>query len=631
MTTTTEIKKIKKKGPIRFEAIIPITIICGVSYFYFHYYFDSHIKKIVEYVGTQGNGAEVNVGSIRTSFIKGSFTLNKLEITDKENPKLNSLEIEQMNFKFMWDALLRMKFVVDDASITNIQIQSPRKYPGKVLPPEPAKPSKINEIQDQVFAQIKNKYSDNMLGDIVTLLDGGDFAGQIDQIREALKSETRVKEMISDVKSKKEFWDSKVKDLSDTSKIKKIENQIKAISKEKNFLKQVQEAKKVADDFKEVEKQYKDIQESSKKLKTEVQTLVSYPSEIQNLVKEDIDSLKNRFSIPEIDFKDMAMHLFAGEFAGHIAKARKYQAMAKQYIPEKKEEEVIIPPPRSEGKSYKFPITTSYPLFWLKRAAISSKGNANSYSGDLSGELTNVTTEPKHIRKPVVLDLRGNFPASKIMGVKTIVTLDHTKEISKQSALIEVGSFQVPEKMFVNNEKLKFGFLNASATSQIKAEMSQGEIQISWNSKLMHPNFLVETKAKLAKEMMTNILSSIQVITIDGSARGPFNKLDMNIQSNLGEELSQGFKREISAKVELAQNKINQLVEEKIKAPQAELTKLLGENTQNLTSLNGVQDFYSKNKDRISKEIKKLTSGNSKQQIDNLKEQGKKLLKGFKI
>jgi uncharacterized protein (TIGR03545 family) len=630
MTNKTE-KTIKKKGPIRFEAIIPISIIGAAAYFYFNYYFDSHIKKAIEYVGTQGNGAEVNVGSVRISFINGSFTLRNLEVTDKENPKLNTLEIAEINFKFMWDALLRMKFVVDDASITNIQIQSPRKYPGRVLPPEPAKPSKINEIQDQVFAQVKNKYSNNMLGDMVTLLEGGDVGSQIDQIRETLKSEARAKEMIAEVKTKKEFWDTKVKELSDTSKIKKIEGQIKLISKEKNFLKQVQEAKKVADDFKEIEKQYKAIQASSKQLKSEVQTLVTYPNEIQNLVKEDIEALKNRFSIPEVDFKDMAMHLFAGEFAGHIAKARKYQAMAKQYIPEKKEEEVIIPPPRSEGKNYKFPITTSYPLFWLKRAAISSKGNTNSYSGDLSGELTNVTTEPKHIRKPVVLDLRGNFPASKIMGVKTMITLDHTKEISKQSALIEVGSFEVPEKIFVNSEKLKFGFLNARATSQIKAELSQGEISINWNSRLLKPNFLVDTKIKLAKEMLTNILSNLQEISINGSANGPFNKLDMRIESNLGDELSQGFKREISAKVELAQNKLNQIVEEKIKAPQAELTKLLGENSQNLTSLNGVEDFYNKNKDRISKEIKKLTSGNSKQQIDNLKDQGKKLLKGIKF
>lgn len=81
MTNTLE-KKVKKKGPIRFEAIIPVTIISLLSFVYFSFYFDLHLKNLFEYIGTQANGAEVNVGSVNTSFIKGSFSLNKLEVTD---------------------------------------------------------------------------------------------------------------------------------------------------------------------------------------------------------------------------------------------------------------------------------------------------------------------------------------------------------------------------------------------------------------------------------------------------------------------------------------------------------------------------------------------------------------------
>jgi uncharacterized protein (TIGR03545 family) len=160
---TIEKKIPKKKGPIRFEAIIPVLLLSGLTFGYFSYYFDSHLKTLFEYVGTLANGAEVNVDSVKTSFIKGSFDLNRLQVTDKEIPAQNSLEIENIHFKYLWDALLRMKFVVDDASINNIQISKPRSKPGKVLPPEPAKPSKLNEIQIEVISQIKNKYGKNVL------------------------------------------------------------------------------------------------------------------------------------------------------------------------------------------------------------------------------------------------------------------------------------------------------------------------------------------------------------------------------------------------------------------------------------------------------------------------------------
>ncbi len=59
---TKEVKTPKKKGPIRFEAIIPVLVLSLLTFAYFSYYFDRHLKSLIEYVGTQGNGAEVNVG-----------------------------------------------------------------------------------------------------------------------------------------------------------------------------------------------------------------------------------------------------------------------------------------------------------------------------------------------------------------------------------------------------------------------------------------------------------------------------------------------------------------------------------------------------------------------------------------
>jgi uncharacterized protein (TIGR03545 family) len=622
-----EVKPSKKKGPIRFEAIVPVLILSGITFAYTSYYFDHHLKSLFEYVGTLANGAEVNVDSVKTSFIKGSFDLNRLQVTDKEKPSLNTLEIENIHFKYLWDALLRMKFVVEDASINNIQLAKPRAKPGHVLPPEPAKPSKLNEIQLQVISQVKNKYGKNVLGDVALLLEGGDMQGQVEKIREELKSEARIKAMLTDVNTKKEFWDGKIKKLSDTGKLKSIEAEIQTISKQKNILEQAKGVQKLSELLKDVNKQYTEVQAASKQLQAEVNTVAGYPKEIEELVKEDIASLKDRFAIPQIDFKDMAMHLFAGEFAEYIAKARKYQALAEQYIPEKKEKDEIIPHKRAQGKNYQFPITKGYPLFWLKRAAISSKGTENSYSGNLSGELTNVTTSPKSIGKPIVLDVKGNFPGAKVMGVEAMVKVDFTKEVSHQSAMVKVGSFVVPEKLFVEDEKMKFGFQNAIGSTTLKADLVQDKVSMSWQSVLNQPKFIVESKTKLAQEMLTNILNGIPMINIDGSASGTFKDLDLSISSNLGDELGNGFKREIGNKVAEAQAKIQTMIDEKINKPKNDLMAAIGGNKNNLSSLSNVGELYKKNEKRIKEEIEKLKKGGTK----GLQEQGKKLLKGFKF
>jgi uncharacterized protein (TIGR03545 family) len=622
-------KKNKKKGPIRLEAVVPVLILSILTFVYFSFYFDHHLKKLVEYVGTQANGAEVNVDSINTSFIKGSFLMNRLQVTNKELPKENILEIGNMHFQYLWDALIRLKFVVDDASISNIQIHKPRTSPGHVLPPEPAKPSKMNEIQNEVLAQVKNKYSGNVLGNLVTLLQGGDYKEQIEQIRGELKSEARVKEMLADVNTKKAFWDSKVKELGDTSKIKEIESEIQKIKEEKNFLKQVQSVPRLNELLKSVEKQYKEVEKSSTQLQGEVKILTQYPHELQSLVTEDVATLKDRFKIPKIDFKDMAMHLFAGEFGKYIADARKYQALAKQYIPKKKEnKDEVVPHKRLEGKLYHFPVTTGYPLFWLKRAAISSSGTAGSYSGNVSGELTNVTNAPKQIMKPIKLDLKGDFPSAKVSDVEMVLTIDHTHEAGKETALIKVGSFIVPERLFVNDDKMKFGFQNANGSSVINATLQDENVSMSWKSTLKNPKFIVETSSKLAKEIMDNVLNAIPAIHIDGSVSGTFKNLDMKISSNLGDELGSGFSREIGHKVDEAQAKLKAMVDEKINGPKNQLTAALNGNTANLSQLGNLQDFFKKNQGRLQEEINKLAKGGA---ADDIKDKAKKIFKGFKL
>ncbi|MGE3609011.1 MAG: TIGR03545 family protein [Bacteriovoracaceae bacterium] len=628
MSENTE-KKNKKKGPIRFEAIIPVLVLSTITFVYFSYYFDHHLKKLVEYVGTQANGAEVNVDSIRTSFIRGSFELNRLQVTNKEKPIQNILEIERMHFKYLWDALLRMKFVVEDASIENIQIYKPRKSPGDVLPPEPAKPSKLTQIQNEVIAQVKNKYSSNMLGDIISILEGGDYMSQVDQIRGSLKSEARVKEMLADLQSKKQSWTDKANKLSDTTKLKAVEAEVQSITSQKNILEQAKGIKRLTDLLKEVNDQYKEVQKASDDLKSEISTVTKYPQELQTLVTQDIAELKNHFAIPKLDFKDMAMHLFAGQFVQYIAEARKYQAMAKQYMPEKKnDEEPVIPHKRAQGENYHFPITTGYPLFWLKRAAISSKGTAESYSGNVSGELTNVTNAPAQIQRPLKLDLKGDFPTVQVNGVQAVFTLDHTQAISRIEALLKVASFAVPEKMFTETDKLKFGFLKATGSTTFNASLVEDQVNINWASSFNQPQFIVETPNKIAKEILTNTVNAIPVINLNGSATGTFTDLNLHISSNLADELSSGLQREIGNKITEAQNKITAMIDERINKPKADLMAQLGSTNQDLTKIENIKKLYKKNEANIKAEIERFKKNGG---IDGLKEKGKNLLKGIKF
>lgn len=621
-------KRKKAKGPIRYEAIIPVLIISALTFIYFSFYFDRHLKGLLEYAGTQINGAEVNIEDLDISFIRGNLTVRRVEVTNIEDNLRNTIEIERMNFKLVWDALLRMKFVVDDASIENIMFMSKRRRAGKVLPPSPAKPSKSEELQAELVGQVQKKYQGNVLENLITFLDGSSVDDQIKEIRGTLESEARINEMIKEIDSRKEFWDKELKTLSDDSTIKSIERKIQEISKEKNDLKKISMAKDISDDIKEINKRAQSIKERSKDLQSEVKKISNFPKEVESLVKKDTESLKNRFSIPSLDFKDLAFNLFAKDFIAHLTTFRKYSEVAKQYIPEKKEatqDERVVPKKRREGETYHFPITTGYPLVWLKHASISSKGTDGSYIGDVKGKLTDVTSDPKLINKATILDLTGNFPTTHLLGVKALFALHHHVPESFQQAFLQVNEFKLANKLFVNEKDKKFGINEALGTSTIKARIQDNNIDMSWLSHFNEPKYVVDLNTKSGNQTLTRILNNIPIISLEAHAKGPFSKLDLDMKSNLGDELAKGLKNELTNQIQSAESKINSLIDEKIKGPQKELLGKVNLSSEQLKSLNNLEALYKKYEKQLQNELKKVQGG----QGEKIKEQGKKLLKGL--
>ncbi|MFY7993396.1 MAG: TIGR03545 family protein [Bacteriovoracaceae bacterium] len=631
MTTN---KAKKKKGPIRVEVILPVGILCAITYGYFTYYFDKHLKDGIEWAGTQGVGAEVNVSSVKTSFISGSFELNKLEVTNKEKPSHNTVEIGQMKFKFLWDALLRAKFVVEDASILTIQMDTKRARPGKVIPPPPPSDnSMMAKLQNQVIAQAKDRFKDNVLGDVIALAEGVNYQEQIEKLRDQLKTETRINEMLVEVNTKKEYWDGEIKRLSDPSVFEEIQKKYKELEQEKNFVEQVKKVPELVKLADKAKKQIEEVQKSAKNLQGEVQKITNYPNEVQALVKEDIANLQGHFKIPKLDFSDFSSMLFGTDLMNYVVQAKKYQAIAKQYMPEKKkEEEKIIPPQRDVGKTYNFPITKGYPLFWLKNAGISSKSTEGEFAGDFSGTLTNVTTSPKIVGIPTVLDLKGDLKAKNINGVQLKVTLDHTKMKPKQMLEMRVASFPIPEKMLSNSADFTFGLKESKAKVDFSATLYDESLDIRWLNTLNSPNYVVESKNKMIQELVSNVVNKIPVVNLDARAYGTWSNIRWSLKSNLGEDLASGLKLEIGKKVDEAKVKLESFINEKVLAKKTELlTQVNSTKTKYEGELKKILAKGDEQKKKIEEEVQKAQKKATGGATDKLKEQGKKLLKGFKL
>lgn len=648
-------KQKKKQGPIRTGLVIALVVFGALGWAYGKFLFDSNMKSLVELVGTSVNGAEVNVGSIQTSLFGGSFELQNLQVTDKERPERNLVQIGAIKFHFIWDALLRAKFVVDESSIQDIQLYSPRQRPGKVTPPDEAKKDggknkQLAELEQAVLDQGKKEFEGNALGDVANLLDGGDPADQLKSIKDELYTEKKIREYEEMIKAKEEGWKKDLEQLKQVDELKGVAKDLKSFKfNKKRPDKSLKELSKI---LKSSKTKVKSFEEAYKRLKGDIKQFNISPQQIDQWVQQDKEALKNRFKIPEINVGDLSKQLFAKMFLSKLGSYRKYVEMAREYMPPSKDEKIAKA--KAEGKTdaeikemlaekkpkthvrrggsnYKFPITTGYPLFWLKKSVISSKSTDSQTSGDVEGIFTNFTTDPKVVGKVASINLRGDFPHQKVQGVKALITIDRLQSVPKETVVASVQSYPVGEQLFSKSEKLKFGFKQAQGQLSLNLISTEGRVESELINYFSNVDYIVDSSSSTVKEMFTNVANGVGRISVNALATGSWEDLDWKIKSNLGDRLSQGLKAEVQAKINAAKAKVDKLIQDKIGGKKdALMSKVNAVKSKVTGQLDSKKKEVDRLKNKVAGDVKSKEKEGKSAGKTKAKKAGKKLLKKFK-
>lgn len=580
----------KAKGPIRTGALVPSLILIFLVWAYFFFFFDHHLKAGMEYGLTRVNGAEVDIGSVRTSFWKASIGIYDIEVTDKEKPEQNIVKVGTIHFGMLWDALLRGKAVIEDASILDIQPWVKRKHPGYVVPPPPpAAPGLLAKAQEQVLKQTQAQFNGNFLGDIADVVSGTDPKDQLKNIQGELKSQARALELEKELTNKKAEWEKRIKDLPKPAEIQAIEQKIKALNmSSKNPVEIAKNLKQAKEILGEAQAKIKLVNDTQGQLTGDVQKYTNAVADLEKLAAQDVADLQTRLKIPSIDPKAFSTQLFMGQIEKRMTGLRKYIEIARKYMPPKKsraqmaaekkaaKENELLPPARGKGITYHFPITTGYPLFWLKKAAISSELSQSEWAGKVAGELLDVTSSPSQLGRPTKLHLAGDFPKQQISGLDFLATLDHTTEQSKDSIKAKVASFPITNQIFSDSPSVKFGLKQATGSASLSAALADQALTIGMGSRFDKAEFELDAKSAPVKEILGAILKGIPSVTMNAEVTGSWDKFNISIDSNLGRELSAGFQKQLQAKLGEAKEKLNGFVNEKIGGNKKKVQELLG-------------------------------------------------------
>ena len=544
------------------------------------------MRKAFEFAGYQLLGAQVDINNLETSFLKGTFRVQGIEVTNSEKPTHNMVKIGDIRFGVLWDALLRAKFVVDEMAVEQIEIDVPRKSPGKVKPPEAVQqqdggPSAADKFKDKALNTVENKYDQNVLGDLAAVLGGTSSGDQLGKIEGSLPSKARLKELETAYQEKSKKWQEKINSLPKAQEVQALGDRLGKV-KVKDFKtpQELQQSLSEIDSIlKEADAKYKTVQSTGDELNTDLKTLDQEFKELDAMVKKDIKDLETRFKIPSLDAKSLSQSIFYPYMAPYLAKFYRYKGLAEKYAPpnlmskkDKTKPDTIQPRPREKGVTYEFPREKSYPLFWVKKISVSSKANASEYSGNLQGLVTDVTSNQLLIGRPTVAKLQGDFPGLKVQDFLGKLTVDNRQEVSRIGYEFGVGSYAMSGKELVQSPDVQLAFKTATGSLKSNGELvGLKDFKFELNNQFKNVDYQIASKTPAAEEILKAIFASLPAITLDVDGQGVLPGVSMNINSNLGPELSKGFERQLQAKLAEARAKLQAFVDQEVGKNKAQL------------------------------------------------------------
>lgn len=634
-------KKAKAKGPLRIEAILPLTLVLVLLGAYLKYFFDSHLRQGLEFGATYAHGAEVNIGDLQTLFLEPSIRIRNIQITDKSDPSLNIVKIGEIKLQLLWDALLRGKFVIPESSILHIQAKSKRKRPGRILPPSKSAGATgaVNQAAQETLDKLKEKNESNLLGDIFSVAGGTNYKDQLKNMEGQIQTQAKIKALGEELKQKETEWKKRIDALPNDSEIKQLSKKVEGLKLDTSNPKAIQTSLKEIDSvYKEARAKYKNLEETKKILDQDLKKYQSEYKGLDQLIKEDIEGLSSKLNIPSLDPEEINKMLLGSLVANQLGSLLKYQNMVREYMPEKsqeaKEKKQLTPRERAEGVNYTFAKEKSYPRFWLKKAKISSESKQGE-AGDVEGTLQNVTNNPRHLGLPTTLDFKGGFPRQNILNVKGHVTIDHTSETPVEKGTLSVGSFPIQKNTLSQSQDLELGYNSAQGSSKISFEVKNKQIEVNSNSLFSQVDYFASAQDKNVDRLLKAVVQDLNDLTLNIKAQGAWDKLRLNINSNLGDRLVSAIKAQVEIEIRRARNQVEEHVKGLVGKEKAKLTQEVQKIEKQLgVSLKSREDAVRSIEAAVDRKKQESTQL-QKKQIDKLKQKGQKkaieLLKGIKF
>jgi uncharacterized protein (TIGR03545 family) len=583
---------------MRKSGLATLLIILAIFFAISYILTDAFFESLIEDLGTDAVGAKVEIDGFSFSIFGPDVHWDRLQVTDPNKTMQNMLETGFCEFNMEFWPLLRGKFVIENFQLSGLQQNTKRETDGKIDKPKKSKGPKDNAIErarTQLKKETKSSSGINLSAGL-----GNVNADSIIAILD-LRTPARIDSTKKALEENFEKWQDKLAETDPESDVNRLSKQAQSIDIKKiKDLKSFQSALKTIN---EVQSSVDSLNDAYKEARNEFNSDYKSSSgtlgEIDDWIKEDYKRALSKAKLPDFSAQNIGKILFGDNIVNQFNEYLGYVATARTHFNKLSSGNDKEPsPPRFKGQDIYFSSANARPDFWLQNMSIDGKLNEEM---PLGGSLTNVTTDPKMIGKPVNLNIKG---ASKTRNYSLNGELNYLDSIPKESFALNYSGIALNgmalSKSALFPNAIKEGKGNVDATLKISGNMFNGKIEFNAGNIIFDYG---ENKAsgKLAS-IVRDVFNNTKTLRVSVVIKGKASDLVFAVKSNLDDALSKAFKATANKEIEAAKQKIRKKIDDQVAKKKAEAEKIIAENR---AKLEAQLEKYQKKIDTVKEEVNK--------------------------
>jgi uncharacterized protein (TIGR03545 family) len=517
-------------------------------------------------------GVKVELERVRLDLLKPAIQIGSIQITNPKNTWRNLIQAENIQCRLEMTPLYEGKIVIDEVTVDNLMVNTPRKTDGKIK--RLILPGPFGKAQTKLYRDIAT----------IPVLDPSSLSGQFssEKILSGYKFEIDFSAETTNnkISAFHEKWQQDLQEnqglQADLAKLEKKIANFQSMKAE-NIVEIKQKLDLLRKVVKIAETTQQKYQSSKEQFQSDLTGLKMDYANLQTSADQDYRAILKQAKLPEFQSFNFVEALLGKDLLNESTYFLNLIDQMQSKIPVK-----LTNPPKEKhprgGQDITFPGRETHPRFLIKHFRILEKETPDfKLDGFYArGSAAGITSEPPLCDSPMKAAFVAKAPGGTSLKING--QLDHRTPDFRDQFGLKIGGISLPNLQLPQNTYLpdRITSGNAEMTAQLQIKPGYFLMDLTLEARGLVCDY---SQHPAAKDLMTGIvrdaLSQVDQLRLDYRMEGVNEDLKTTISSNLNDLISAKLNAVAGEKLAKFSGEIRAAVDARQKEKQAELeTKL---------------------------------------------------------